>query len=196
MLTGRQFATFVLVLLLLFGAACKKKKPQLPKQAQAPTIPISLPDKISEATPPPVATKPTNEEPAPPPVKPKSQPRRRRKTTPPAVTPPATIGTSTGNTTIAAAHPPAEPAADTAIAADISREQATQQKQTTAQLLDAAEKNLKTLPATLSSDQKAMVEQIKAYINQSHLATDDKDLERAYNLAQKARLLSDALVKK
>jgi hypothetical protein len=41
-----------------------------------------------------------------------------------------------------------------------------------------------------------MVAQIKTYIAQSHKATSDNDFERAYNLATKARLLSDALVKK
>jgi hypothetical protein len=41
-----------------------------------------------------------------------------------------------------------------------------------------------------------MVAQIKTYIDQSRKATSDNDFERAYNLANKARLLSDALVKK
>ena len=41
-----------------------------------------------------------------------------------------------------------------------------------------------------------MVTQIKSYIAQSRKATSDGDFERAYNLAMKAHLLADALVKK
>ncbi len=85
---------------------------------------------------------------------------------------------------------------DTAIAADVSSEQVSQQKQTTAELLAAAEKNLKSVNRKLSHDEEATVSQIKTYIAQSRKATSDNDFERAYNLATKARLLSDALVKK
>ena len=70
------------------------------------------------------------------------------------------------------------------------------QKQTTAELLAATEKNLTSVNRKLSHDEQAMVAQIKTYIAQSHKATSDNDFERAYNLATKARLLSDALVKK
>jgi hypothetical protein len=40
-----------------------------------------------------------------------------------------------------------------------------------------------------------MVEQIKSYVTQSRAAITDGDLVRANNLALKAHLLSDALVK-
>src|ERR1035438_6536953 len=49
----RQFAASVLVLSLFLSVGCKKKKAQLPPQAQAPTISVPVPDEISEATPPP-----------------------------------------------------------------------------------------------------------------------------------------------
>jgi predicted ATPase len=71
-----------------------------------------------------------------------------------------------------------------------------QQKQTTAELLAATAKNLKSVNRKLNHDEQAMVAQIKTYIDQSRKATSDNDFERAYNLANKARLLSDALVKK
>ena len=83
-----------------------------------------------------------------------------------------------------------------AISADVSRAQLNQQKQTTVQLLDTAEKNLKSLTRTLSHDEEAMVTQVKSYVAQSRKATGDGDFERAYNLATKARLLSDALINK
>ncbi len=98
------------------------------------------------------------------------------------------------------AHPPANPAneapPDTAIAADVTSAQLIQQKQTTAQLLDATEKTLGGLSHTLSHDEEQMVVQIRSYVAQSRKATTDGDFERAYNLATKAHLLSDALVKK
>ncbi len=196
----RQFAASVLAFSLLLSVACKKKKPQLPPQAQAPTIAVPVPDEISEAVPPPPPP-PQPEEPVPEPQKPKSQPRHRKKPAQPPATSPETLlrRNANGNAAVATAHPPPNPAEgppDTAIAADVSSAQVSQQKQTTAQLLDAAEKNLKSVNRKLSHDEEAMVAQIKTYIDQSKKATSDNDFERAYNLATKARLLSDALVKK
>jgi hypothetical protein len=193
----RQFVASVLVLSSLLSVACKKKKPQLPPQSQAPTVAIPVPDEISEAAPPPPPP-PQQEQPVPEPQKPKSQPRHRKKPAQPPATSPDTTAPA-GNATVAAAHPPPNPAEgtpDTAIAADVTSEQVTQQKQTTAQMLEAAEKNLNSVKRKLSHDEQAMVAQIKTYIAQSRSATSANDFERAYNLATKARLLSDALVKK
>lgn len=101
---------------------------------------------------------------------------------------------------MAAAHPPANPAAEappsTAIGANVNSAQVSQQKQTTAQLLDETEKTLNGLNRSLSHDEEQMVTQIRSYVGQSRNATKDGDFERAYNLATKAHLLSDALVKK
>ena len=83
-----------------------------------------------------------------------------------------------------------------AIAADVTRAQLSQQRQTTAQLLDATEKTISGLNRTLSHDEEEVVNQIRSYVAQSRKATQDGDFERAYNLATKAHLLSDALVKK
>ncbi len=203
----RQFAATVLGLSLLLSVACnKKKKPQLPPQAQAPTVSVPVNAQISEA--PPAAPEPQQQATVTPaPEKPKAPPRHRNKK--PAAQPPppstqesapANPPSNPGNTTVAASHPPpnpAEGAPDTAIAADISSQQVNLQKQNTTELLAAAEKNLQSVNRTnLSHDEKAMVAQIKTYIEQSRKATSDKDFERAYNLATKARLLSDALVKK
>jgi hypothetical protein len=198
--TRRQFVVLALVSGLMLSPACKKKKPQLPTQAQAPvpTITTPLPDTISEAAPPPPPPSPPKEPAATPPSKPKSQPHHRRKPSQPNQN--ASSNATGNNSAVAAAHPPPNPAtgasSDIAINAEVSDARVTQQQQTTAQLLDAAEKNLKTLPATLGKDEDAMVAQVKTYISQSHAATADKDFERAYNLALKARLLSDALLKK
>jgi len=63
-------------------------------------------------------------------------------------------------------------------------------------LVDATEKTLNGLPHNLSHDDEEMVAQVRSYLAQSRKATSDGDFERAYNLATKAHLLSDALVKK
>jgi outer membrane biosynthesis protein TonB len=199
--TGRQFVVLLLGLLLLGMSGCVKKKSQLPTQAKAPvdTIPSPLPTEIVEETPPPPP-------PAPPPEKPKveepkPQPAKHHKKKTTTTPPPATTQTETpsvpaANNNLAAAKPPANEApADTAIAADVTSAQLTQQKQTTAQLLDSTEKTLSGLH-NLSHDDEQMVVQIRSYLTQSRKATTDGDFERAYNLATKAHLLSDALVKK
>jgi len=195
-------------LALLFAVGCQKKPPQLPTQAKAPVelVPSALPVEISEDVPPP----PPQEEatPQPPPEeepKPKTSTHHRRKPAqPPATTQSGatapTAGAGTGTTTVAAARPPANPAAppppDTAIAADVSSAQLSQQKQTTAQLLDETEKTIGGLNRTLSKGDEEIVGQIRSYVAQSRSATKDGDFERAYNLANKAHLLSAALIKK
>jgi|SRR5271157_2778539 len=206
MTTGRQFVTILVALVLLTGMGCQKKAPQIPGQAKAPAepIPTPLPPEITEETPPPPPPKPA---PAPPKVEePKPQPAKHRKKKPSQ--PPATAqsseattaSSSAGSGAVASARPPANPAneapPDTAIAANVSSAQLMQQKQTTAQLLDATEKTLNGLPRNLSGDEKELVAQIRSYLTQSRKATTDGDFERAYNLATKAHLLSDALVKK
>ncbi len=206
----RQIIAPVVVWLLLYTPGCSKKPSQLPTQAKAPveTIPSSLPPEISEETPPePPPPEPKQEEPPPEPAKPKPAQHHKKKsttTTPPATTT-AQIGapaatTNSGTTTIAAAHPPANPAAEappsTAIGADVNSAQLSQQVRTTAQLIDETEKTLNGLNHTLSHDQEEIVNQIRSYIGQSRTASKDGDFERAYNLATKAHLLSDALVKK
>jgi hypothetical protein len=65
----------------------------------------------------------------------------------------------------------------------------------TDQLLQTAENDLNSIKRELSQDEKDMVTQIKAFITQSRDATKNNDQVRAYNLAVKAHLLSDALAK-
>ncbi|HVG92581.1 MAG TPA: hypothetical protein VNB54_13895, partial [Alphaproteobacteria bacterium] len=65
----------------------------------------------------------------------------------------------------------------------------------TDQLLQSAENNLNSITRQLSKEEEAMRTQIKEFIEQSHNATKQNDPARAHNLAVKARLLSDDLVK-
>ena len=203
MKTCRQFVIVFVGVVLLATAGCQKKQPQLPIQATAPAeaIPTPLPAEITEVTPPPpppVAPPPATpkvEEPKPQPAK-----HHKRHSSPPPTQSSESNAQPPANSAVAAAHPPANPAneapPDMAIAADVSSAQLLQQKQTTAQLLEATEKTLNGLPHDLSHDEEEMVTQIKSYLTQSRKATTDGDFERAYNLATKAHLLSDALVKK
>jgi hypothetical protein len=82
------------------------------------------------------------------------------------------------------------------LAADVPAAAAMQQRQTTAQLQAWTEAELRGINRSLSDDEKAMVQQIRAYLQQSRAAEAGGDTERAYNLALKAHLLSAELVKR
>jgi hypothetical protein len=62
-------------------------------------------------------------------------------------------------------------------------------------LLQSTEASLNGIKRQLSPDEQAVVAQIHDYVSQSRQATKANDLTRAYNLALKARLLSDDLAK-
>jgi len=75
-------------------------------------------------------------------------------------------------------------------------EQASQQRSTTKQLLESTEENLKKVAGgQLSASQQEMVNQIRQFMEQSRAAVSAGDVQRGHNLALKARLLSDELVK-
>ncbi len=205
MIDARKFVTTLLVLGLLLTGACNKKKPVLPPHSLAPTIATRLPNEIPEVPEvptPEVAVAPVE----PPPVK--TKPKKpshttAKKTTPPTVaTPPAASPSASANSsqTVASLRPPRNPASemppDTAIAAAMPSEAIVKQKESTAQIVDSTENNLKNLTRQLSEEEKAMKTQIQSYLQQSRKATTDGDFERAYNLAKKAQLLAEALVKK
>jgi hypothetical protein len=74
-------------------------------------------------------------------------------------------------------------------------EQAVQQRSTD-QLTTATRENLKKIDGRqLNPGQQEMVNQIKQFMEQSKTAVAAGDLERGHDLAQKAHLLSDELVK-
>jgi hypothetical protein len=69
-------------------------------------------------------------------------------------------------------------------------------KSSTDQLRAATEENLKKVAELqLNSSQREIVSQIREFLKQSKAAVAAGDLEGAHNLAQKAHLLSDELVK-
>ncbi len=77
-----------------------------------------------------------------------------------------------------------------------SPEQASQQRFTTDQLAQATDANLKKITElSLTPSQQEIVGQIKQFMEKSKAAVAAGDLERGHNLAMKAHLLSDELLK-
>ena len=78
----------------------------------------------------------------------------------------------------------------------MSDQQASQKLQHTNQLLSSTDANLKQIaPRQLSASQQDTVKQIKNYVDQAKVAVNKGDVERAYNLASKANMLSADLVR-
>jgi hypothetical protein len=207
MISKRQFVMCLLVPLLAFQLACHKKqaaqKPKLPGPAEAPTLTQTLPYDIQ---PKPMPENPETAKAQEPPPRPKKT-RIRKKASSSASTqakapqPPAQTSetqTTAPNTT-AEMHPPvspANPAAEVAIGPDISSAEAARDRESTTKLLNKTEKQLEQVDSNnLSADQQAMLAQIRTYISQSRKAITDGDYERASNLAKKAQLLTDELMK-
>ena len=79
---------------------------------------------------------------------------------------------------------------------DTTAEKASSERSATEQLALGTEENLKKLAEhQLNPAQQEMVNQIKLFMDQSKAAVAAGDLERGRNLAVKAHLLSDELVK-
>ena len=202
-MTLRHTFGIAIALALTLGASgCKfgkKQKPNIPQQAQAPTITAPQPATTQPGPPPPANVEPSRPLPTPgevaantPPQQsvPKPKQHSPRKSAP--------VKKTVVENTPPPAPPPQQPAQQPqgSLTASVSHKDALQQKVDTQQLIDATENNLRGVNRTLSDDEQVMVAHIRSYILQSKNATGDGDLERAYNLALKARLLSDELVKK
>jgi len=179
-----------------------------PSQPQSPPAQSASPAPASTAT----AGQPQT---SPSPAKPPAKPRAHHKK---AAVPDCATSSGTGS---AEAHSaPAEPAGGGAmpvkpcpppivviknggsdepiveLKGDTSTEQASYERFTTEQLTAATEENLKKIAGhELSATQQEMVSQIKQFMEQSKSAVTEGDLNRGHNLAVKARLLPDELVK-
>jgi len=74
--------------------------------------------------------------------------------------------------------------------------QASHQRQNATQLLASTDGNLKRISGRqLNSNQQAMVDQIHSFMQQAKDAIKEGNLQRGHNLAMKAHLLSDELLK-
>ena len=131
---------------------------------------------------------PTDQPPAQaaPPAKTVTKKHRKKKTTPPAAEP-AKVVVRNGSTT--------EPSAQIA-PGGVSKERANSELKITNQLLAHASVNLEKLSThKLSAAQEDMVKQIRTYMDQAKSASDSGDWQRAHNLASKAQMLSDDLLR-
>ncbi len=182
-ITEKFVVVAVVAIVLLQG--CKKNKPVSPN-AQAPTITVAV-----SPTPQPT--------PAPGP----------RATPAPQTTATGTPGTSTTTkihkhhkapkpaTTIEASNATAEPPTSPIgqLSSGMSQNDESRERQTTAQLLDGAEANLKRITRTLTAEEQATLTQIHNFETQAKTAIDQGDPVRAHTLALKANLLSEELLK-
>lgn len=192
MARGRNIvAGALLAVSLVVVSGCKRKKPPLPPpQAQAPTI--NMPDiepappsaEGQPAQPATEANKPTPEVIKP---KPKTHLARKKKENKPAA--PTRIIVEDGGTEASTA-----PATPPPLVADSSSDAATRQRQTES-LLYSSEHDVASIRRPLSNDEQAIVRHIHSYVDQSRQALKEGDVDRAYNLAIKAHLLSDSLKK-
>jgi hypothetical protein len=79
----------------------------------------------------------------------------------------------------------------------LTQQQASAQRQNTSQLLAGTDANLKKVSIRqLTPAQQDAVNQIRRYMEQAKAADASGDLQRAHNLAFKAQLLSDELLRK
>lgn len=199
-----RHSVLLLVLVLIFVSGCKKKQ-KAPKAAtQPPAIATPAPQEPAAQKPVPAIEVPLPEKPAEteatksPATKPKPKPAARKPAPKPVEPKPAE------NTTIAKAAPPrivVQPGnapADTTpatVVPELSHTEEAHRRLTTDQLMQSTETNLKSLRRVLNEQERAMLQQIQLFMTQSREASQTQDLVRAHNLALKAHLLSDELVR-
>jgi outer membrane biosynthesis protein TonB len=200
-MTARAKLGALLAFSLIMASGCtfgKKKSPNIPQQAQAPTIVREPVSPTQPGPPPPATSEPSRPLPTPgevaSEVPPEPQPVKKQHITRKTPPPKKTIVENTPPPAPAPAQPPAPQQGQ--VTASVSQNDALHQRVDTQQLLDSTETTLRGLNRSLSDDEQAVVAHIRSYMQQSKNATSDGDLERAYNLAVKAHLLSDGLVKK
>jgi hypothetical protein len=196
---GRNVVLALALLILVAGAGCKKRKPSIPAQTTAPTInQPTVPPVASQPlpTPPTVTTEPPQPGPTVPVTNTAKKTRLRRKK---PVAPATTTTAETNPTPKPGTHKPGaeNTPGDTnvQISAEVPQPAANLRRQQTESLLQSAEWNLKRITRTLTDGEESMQRQVRNFITQSRLALQDGDVERAYNLANKASLLSQELVK-
>lgn len=195
----------LLLALLLVAGGCKKKQKAAPAAAaQAPTITAQAAPPVEEPKPESIRAQPANNPPpATEPVKPKPKPRPKstRKPTPPK---PAVTEAPKNEDTIAKAAPPprivVQPGAATAESAttvvpSMPHSEEAHHRFTTEQLMQSTDANVKSLKRVLTADERGILQQVQAFMTQAREAIQTNDLVRAHNLALKAHLLSDELVR-
>lgn len=198
----RSFPTVLLLVLLLAVGGCKKKQKATPSTAaQAPTITAQAAPP-AETKPEPAPATPADLPPANPgPVKPKPKPKPKAVRKP---APPKSDSARAENPTVAKATPPrvvVQPGNTStsesagAVVLDMPHTEGAHHRFTTEQLMQSTDANVKSLKRVLTADERAILQQVQAFMTQAREAIQTNDLVRAHNLALKAHLLSDELVR-
>jgi hypothetical protein len=192
-----------LALVLVTVSGCKKKPKTVAAKATAPTItaPISAapiatkPEEAAPDKPPAVATEPPKAK-----AKPKPKPPKKVVVKAPPAEPaksapdPTTVAKSTPPRIVLQPATPAE-GQPNSVVPDMTHTEEAHHRQTTEQLMLSTETNLKSLRRVLSPEERSLLQQVQLFMTQSREATQSQDLVRAHNLALKAHLLSDELVR-
>ena len=122
----------------------------------------------------------------------KQHKKRRRKVS--HKKPPTTQHPANPIKTVVRAGGTSDPA--TTLTPGVAAPQPNYSRESIVDLLSSADTNLKrAAERTLSANQQADADQIRIFIEQANTAMNVGDLDRAHNLAMKAHLLSDDLVK-
>lgn len=187
--------TAILLSLALLASGCGKKPVKTVPAVLVPTIesqPQPSPQDSKNTTPDtqavpldtPASLPAQNEQ------KPKPKPRKPIPRKPAQPTQPAVTETPKP-------EPPKPTAPDQSvqITADVPRAAVQSQRQNTEQLIRNSEGKLSRINRSLSDSEQGMLRQARNYISQSNQALQGGDIERAYNLAVKANLLSSELAK-
>ncbi len=178
--------------LALLAAGCEKKPARTTPPVLVPSIeaepqPTPQPQPAPDANPNPApepapAAAPASEAPN---SKPKPhKPAPKKPAQPPPAEPPKPE-----------AAKPAAPGTSVQITAAVPSAAVQSQKQETEQLLRNSEGKLGAVNRSLSESEQGMLRQARNYIAQSNQALQAGDVERAYNLAVKASLLTNELTK-
>jgi hypothetical protein len=194
-------AAVALVLLLGISLGCEHKKPVLVMPQQPPPTaapqPSPTPEPAAQAADQPLTPMPTPTPAEQPKTAETPKPKHGRHT---AKKPSPSVGGEVAKNTppktrVVPAEKTEPPASFGQISPGPTPADATHSQTSTDQLLQSAEANLNSITRQLSKDEEAMRTQIREFITQSRKATTENDPARAHNLAVKARLLSDDLVK-
>ena len=183
--------TAIALCLSLLAAGCEKK----PARATPPVLVPSI-EAEPQLAPPPQPAPNENPSPAPapePPVAPPSQQKPKPKAHKPAPKKPAQPIPAEPSKSEPAT--PAAPANSAQITAAVPRAALQSQMQETERLLRNSQGRLGAINRSLSEGEQGMLRQARNYIAQSNQALQAGDIERAYNLAVKANLLTNELTK-
>ena len=200
-------AVMSLATLGLSGCWFKKKQPNVPPQATAPTVQVTPPPPPAQQNPAPAVitggttpsqTQEQQERQQKPQPAPATTHRVRPRTRPPQkitdMPKPAPGASSANSASNAGGAPHISSSPEPAIT--ISGGDDPHDKQTTQQLLDSTDLNLLQITRQLSQDEVNIVQQIRAYEKDAREAIRQEDYTKAHTLALKAHLLSDTLVKR